>query len=104
MVRDYAEGRAGMPGACPEGSGRKPREQGPGASSAAAPPVVARPEATARLLEVFLDRVPRLRVAPKSVARFKGKLRALWRQGRGRSLTRTIEDLAPCHGRRNSPR
>jgi RNA-directed DNA polymerase len=46
------------------------------------------------LLEVFLDRVPRLRVAPKSVARFKGKLRALWRQGRGRSLGRTIEDLA----------
>jgi RNA-directed DNA polymerase len=40
-------------------------------------------------------RVPRLRVAPKSVARFKGKLRALWRQGRGRSLGRTIEDLAP---------
>ena len=45
-----------MPGACPEGSGRKPREQGPGASSAAAPPVIARPEATARLLEVILDR------------------------------------------------
>ena len=40
-------------------------------------------------------RRPRLRVAPKSVARFKGKLRALWRQGRGRSLGRTIEDLAP---------
>jgi RNA-directed DNA polymerase len=40
-------------------------------------------------------REPRLRVAPESVARFKGKLRALWRQGRGRSLGRTIEDLAP---------
>jgi RNA-directed DNA polymerase len=40
-------------------------------------------------------RAPRLRVAPESVARFKGKLRALWRQGRGRSLGRTIEDLAP---------
>ncbi len=40
-------------------------------------------------------RAPRLRVAPKSVARFKAKLRALWRQGRGRSLGRTIEDLAP---------
>ncbi len=40
-------------------------------------------------------RAPRLRVAPTSVARFKSKLRALWRQGRGRSLGRTIEDLAP---------
>lgn len=40
-------------------------------------------------------RMPRLRVAPESVARFKGKLRALWRQGRGRSLGRTIEDFAP---------
>ena len=40
-------------------------------------------------------RAPRLRVAPTSVARFKGKLRALWRQGRGRSFGRTIEDLAP---------
>jgi len=40
-------------------------------------------------------RAPRLRVAPKSVARFKDKLRMLWRQGRGRSLGRTIEDLAP---------
>lgn len=45
-----------MPGACPEGSGRKPREQGPGASSATAPPVAACPEATARLLEAILDR------------------------------------------------
>jgi RNA-directed DNA polymerase len=40
-------------------------------------------------------RAPRLRVAAASVARFKAKLRALWRQGRGRSLGRTIEDLAP---------
>lgn len=40
-------------------------------------------------------KAPRLRVAPASVARFKDKLRALWRQGRGRSLGRTIEDLAP---------
>ena len=45
-----------MPGACPEGSGRKPREKGLGASSAAAPSVSARPEATARLLEAILDR------------------------------------------------
>jgi len=56
MVRDYAESGAGMPGACPEGSGRKPREQGTGALSATAPPVSARPEATARLLEMILDR------------------------------------------------
>jgi len=41
-------------------------------------------------------KVPRLRVAPTSVARLKGKLRAQWRQGRGRSLSRTIEDLAPA--------
>lgn len=40
-------------------------------------------------------KAPRLRVAPASVARFKSKLKALWRQGRGRSLGRTIEDLAP---------
>jgi RNA-directed DNA polymerase len=39
--------------------------------------------------------LPRLRVAPSSVTRFKGKLRAMWRQGRGRSLGRTIHDLAP---------
>lgn len=39
--------------------------------------------------------VPRLRVAAKSVARFRDRLRALWRQGRGRSLDRTIEDLRP---------
>ncbi len=56
MVREDAEGRAGMPGACPEGSGRKPREKGLGASSAAAPPASARPEATARLLEAIVDR------------------------------------------------
>jgi RNA-directed DNA polymerase len=40
-------------------------------------------------------RLPRLRVAPSSVARFKDKLRTMWRQGRGRSLGRTIQDLAP---------
>lgn len=56
MVRDYAEDRAGMPGARSEGSGRKPREQDTGASSAAAPSVSACPEATARLLEAILDR------------------------------------------------
>lgn len=40
-------------------------------------------------------KTPRLRVASTSVARFKGKLQALWRRGRGCSLGRTIEDLAP---------
>ena len=38
---------------------------------------------------------PRLRVAAKSVDRLRDKLRATLRQGRGRSLARTIEDLAP---------
>jgi RNA-directed DNA polymerase len=38
---------------------------------------------------------PRLRVAPKSVVRFKGKLKAALRQGRGRNLARTVKDLAP---------
>ena len=56
MVRDDAEGRVGIPGARSEGSGRKPREQDRGASSATAPSVPARPEATARLLEAILDR------------------------------------------------
>jgi RNA-directed DNA polymerase len=39
---------------------------------------------------------PRLKVAPASVARFKAKLRMLFRQGRGRNLGRFIqEDLMP---------
>jgi RNA-directed DNA polymerase len=38
---------------------------------------------------------PRLRVAPKSVDRFKGKLKAALRQGRGRNIARTVKDLAP---------
>ena len=38
---------------------------------------------------------PRLRVAPKSVARFKGKLKDLLRQGRGRNIVRTVKDLTP---------
>ena len=55
MVREDAEGRAGMPGARPEGRGRKPRRQGLGAARTTAPAVSARPEA-ARLLEAILDR------------------------------------------------
>ena len=38
---------------------------------------------------------PRLKVAARSVARFKGKLRALFRRGRGRSLARVIEEATP---------
>ena len=39
---------------------------------------------------------PRLKAAPESVKRFKAKLKALFRQGRGRNLGRFIgEDLAP---------
>lgn len=37
----------------------------------------------------------RLKVAPKSVQRLKGNLKALFRSGRGRSIRRTIADLAP---------
>jgi len=38
---------------------------------------------------------PRLKVAPKSVERFKAKLRVLFRHGRGRNLQRFIQALAP---------
>ena len=39
--------------------------------------------------------VPKLRVAANSVARFKAKVRAHRRRGRGRNLKRTIDDIAP---------
>jgi len=38
---------------------------------------------------------PRLRVAPRSVERLRDKLRTVFRQGRGRSMAHTAEDLAP---------
>ena len=38
---------------------------------------------------------PRLKVAPKSVERFKAKLRTFFRRGRGRNLQRFIQELAP---------
>ncbi len=38
---------------------------------------------------------PRLRVAAKSVGRLRDKLRAMFRQGRGQSLERTIETSTP---------
>lgn len=44
---------------------------------------------------VTAHKQPRLRVAVKSVARLRDKLRIVLRQGRGRSLARTIEGLAP---------
>jgi RNA-directed DNA polymerase len=40
-------------------------------------------------------KVPRLKVAAQSVLRFKGKLRNLFRQGRGRNLQRFIEEMTP---------
>lgn len=38
---------------------------------------------------------PRLKVAPESIKRFKGNLRALCRRARGRNLRRFIEELKP---------
>jgi len=38
---------------------------------------------------------PRLRVAPRSVERLRDKLRAAFREGRGRSMAHTIKDLIP---------
>src|SRR6185437_7138473 len=52
---DAGEGAA-MPRARPEGSGRKPREQGMGASSATARLSPTRPEAEVRLMEAILGR------------------------------------------------
>jgi group II intron reverse transcriptase/maturase len=44
---------------------------------------------------VTAQRESRLRIAPASVQRLMQKVRDLMRAGRGRSLTRTIEDLNP---------
>src|SRR5712692_7968157 len=55
MAMRDADGGAGMPRARPEGSGRKPREQDAGGSSATAGST-ARPEAGVRLLEAILSR------------------------------------------------
>jgi RNA-directed DNA polymerase len=38
---------------------------------------------------------PKFKVAPESVKRFKGRLRELFRQGRGRSLRRLLAELRP---------
>jgi len=40
-------------------------------------------------------RRPRLKVAPSSLERMKGKLKEMFRQGRGRSLARLIGELTP---------
>jgi RNA-directed DNA polymerase len=41
------------------------------------------------------NKKPKLKPAPKSVKRLKGKLRQMLRRGRGRSLIHVIEDLRP---------
>ncbi len=40
-------------------------------------------------------KAPRLKVAPESLQRFKGKIRQMFRQGRGRNLRKFIETLKP---------
>jgi len=44
---------------------------------------------------VTVDRKPKLKVAPASLARLKQKLRAKLRSGRGKSLARTIVEISP---------
>jgi len=44
---------------------------------------------------VTAHKQPRLRVAANSADRLRSKLRTVLRQGRGRSLARTVEDLVP---------
>jgi RNA-directed DNA polymerase len=41
------------------------------------------------------DKVPRLRVAPSSVLRFKSNLKRAFREGKGRNLSRLVEELKP---------
>jgi len=62
----------------------------------AAKSAVDRPWARSFLgFSMTVHKEPRLRVAPKSVVRFKGKLKDMLRRGRGRSVANTIKDLAP---------
>jgi len=42
---------------------------------------------------VTVHHQPKLRIAPQSVQRLKGKLRPILRQGRGRNLARVVRDL-----------
>jgi RNA-directed DNA polymerase len=41
------------------------------------------------------DKVPRLRVAPSSVLRFKSNLKKAFREGKGRNLSRLVDELKP---------
>lgn len=41
------------------------------------------------------DKVPRLRVAPSSVLRFKSNLKKAFREGKGRNLSRLVAELKP---------
>jgi RNA-directed DNA polymerase len=41
------------------------------------------------------DKVPRVRVAPSSVLRFKSTLKRTFREGKGRNLSRLVEELKP---------
>jgi RNA-directed DNA polymerase len=43
---------------------------------------------------VTTNKKPRLRVAPQSIERLKGKLRPLFRRGRGRPLVDTVQELS----------
>ena len=57
---------------------------------------VARPwERTFLGYSVTTNFQPKLKVAPKSVKRLRGRLQELFRRGRGRNLGRLIEELAP---------
>lgn len=42
-----------------------------------------------------MEKKPRMKLARQSIERFKAKLRALFRQGRGRSVQKLIEELNP---------
>lgn len=44
---------------------------------------------------VTVNRIPRLKVSPKAVDRLKEKLRPFWKRGRGCSLPKLAEELAP---------
>ena len=55
MIQVYAEGRAGMPGAAPDGSGRNSREDGDGASKVTTRRANSSPKAQ-RMMETVVER------------------------------------------------
>lgn len=67
MTKGEAEGRAGMPGATPEGSGRKPQEQGRGAASVTGRKERSLPEGE-RLMEEIVSRGNMMRAYSRVVA------------------------------------